>query len=93
MMYKIFGPPGLHVYDREKRYRGFVFDENGAATAPDNPFVRRVASVYRHEVIDDAAPAPVPASVQIFKCKKCGFQTGNKGMLMAHYREHKQKGE
>ena len=26
-----------------------------------------------------------------FQCKKCDFTTDNKGLLMAHYREHKKE--
>ena len=29
---------------------------------------------------------------EVFKCKKCDFETDNKGELLAHYREHKKEG-
>lgn len=82
---KFYAEPNLLVrinknIPRNRRMKHFRFDSNGEFET-DNPRLIKVLSKrFRHE------------EKQIFKCKKCNYETENKGELLAHYRLHK-KGE
>lgn len=37
-------------------------------------------------------PNEQPSEGSKYTCKKCSFSTDNKGLLLAHYRDHKKEG-
>ena len=65
------------------------FDENGELESNDAEIIRQLRNIYRHEEAEEKQDKP---NSKMMKCKKCSFETENKGELLAHYREHK-KGE
>ena len=61
------------------RIKGFRFDAEGRYTTEHPRLIKRIADKFQVEPI------------QQFKCKKCDFQTENKGQLMSHYKKHKEE--
>jgi hypothetical protein len=68
--------------------KGFYFNENGEYET-DNDLLCRVLK--QHFEVENSATGDKPAEEKIFKCKHCDYTTTNKGLLMAHYREHKKE--
>ena len=90
------GQPNLYVRISQKYIqratgkKGFMFDENGRYET-DNPILIKLLSQHFpiEESDNEAAEQPKSEETKVFKCKQCDFETGNKGLLLAHYREHK----
>jgi len=62
----------------KKRIALFRFDANGEADVDyDDKMIARLKVHYNVE------------NEPNYKCKYCDFETDNKGVLMAHYKEHK----
>lgn len=103
MRYKFFGEPNLLIKTRKKvPYEGtidfkplFRFDAKGEYITEDADLIERLKGRFDHiEVLEAEEPLPFeeeeePKEEAKFKCKKCEFETANKGELMAHYRKHK----
>lgn len=102
MRYKFFGEPNLLVKTRKKvPYEGtidfkplFRFDEKGEYITDDADLIEKLKSRFDHIQIFEVETLPFEAEEEPkeevkFKCKKCDFETANKGELMAHYRKHK----
>ena len=75
------GQPGQLVRFRPSMVRGrkigFRFDKNGEYET-ENPRLIRILKA-KYEIKEN------------YKCKKCEFETDNKGVLMAHYKTHKKE--
>lgn len=66
--------------------KGFKFDEKGEYETDNEVIIKALEPTF-----EKAKPEPV---YRIYQCKKCDFETDNKGYLMAHYRkEHKKENE
>jgi hypothetical protein len=87
---KFKAPPNLQYVKISNKYvqrvtgiKGFYFDDKGEFET-DNEVLIKVLS-QNFEVVEEK-------EVKTFKCKKCKYETGNKGDLLAHYRsEHKKE--
>lgn len=81
--------PDLHIIrqrmtgNRVEGYELCVFDKNGELETEDKEVIRQLINIYRH---DDGKQETKPTDT-VYKCKKCEFETTNKGELLAHYRE------
>lgn len=73
--------PNLHIIrqrlvgNRTEHFELCVFDENGELETEDPEVIRQLTNIYRHE------------DSKKYKCKKCDYETSNKGELLSHYRE------
>jgi hypothetical protein len=97
-----YGTPNMGVYKRIKPHEIkrnaflkkkllFRFNENGEFETTDQGLIEKLK---RHFKYDNEQIKPAGAEpAKMMKCKKCNFETDNKGLLMAHYREHKKDGE
>jgi hypothetical protein len=88
--------PNLHIIrdrqlgfnGRSERYLLCKFDENGEFESDDPEVIRQLRNIYRHdETVEQQDDKP-----KTMKCKKCSFETENKGELLAHYRKDHKKG-
>lgn len=82
---KYFGEPLCHVIDYKNRKEVFCFNENGEFATEDEKLIKWMKEnknfiKCENNVQDDK-----------FICKKCGKSFDNKGLLLAHYREHKKE--
>jgi hypothetical protein len=91
---KFKGTPNLYVRFANKRIhritgrRGFYFDENGIYET-DNEVLINLLSKHFEIVKEEAVEEN---KTELYQCKKCDFETENKGELLAHYRkEHKKE--
>ena len=94
---KYFYLPDVFVIDYEKQKNVFQFDKNGEYETNDPKLIewmKKNKNFIRYEETGPKEPAtPVQAEQPKMKCKKCNYETENKGELLAHYREHKKDGE
>ena len=85
---KYFGEPNLSVIDYKKLKKVFQFDENGEYETEDPKLIlwmKKKKNFIRCE------ETPIET---ILNCKKCKFNTNNRGELMQHYKhEHPKKTE
>jgi hypothetical protein len=83
------GTPNLTVkiqrYSRNKA-KFIRFDENGEFETSEPGLIERLKRHYKYDEPD--VPEKNEES-KVYKCKFCSYQTENKGLLLAHYREHK----
>lgn len=61
--------------------KGFYFNDKGEFET-ENAILIKALSQHFEEVKEEA---------KVYKCKQCDFETENKGLLLAHYREHKKE--
>ena len=59
--------------------KGFYFDKDGLYETDKKILIQALTGKFE-EVKEE----------KVYKCKKCDFETTNKGKLMAHYRTHKE---
>jgi len=100
------GEPNLYVRISNKMYqritgvKGFIFDSNGRYET-ENANVCKILSQHFEAVeptkehIKQEIAEPIKEEIKdnVYKCKKCDFETDNKGELMAHYRKNHKKEE
>jgi hypothetical protein len=84
---KFYGKPGSLVREMRRNPMKeepefvplFRFDKNGEYETSDDRLIQKLKKKFRHEE-------------KMFTCKKCGYETANKGELLAHYRaNHKEE--
>lgn len=99
---KFKGTPGMLVHDTKPRRRhrkNYRFDNDGFLEVDDRykDLCIRLATKFEVvEVKDDAEKETEKTEeAKVLKCKKCEYETTNKGELMAHYRKvhPKKKGD
>ena len=86
--------------NRVEHFELCMFDENCELETEDKEVIRQLLNIYRHEEVKEESAEEVEAKEveevkedetdsekTMFHCKKCDFETDNKGLLMAHYRE------
>jgi hypothetical protein len=87
---KFKGQPGLFVkicnkyIQRATMKKGLYFDDKGEYET-ENPILIKALSQH-FEIVEE-----IKEEKPKMKCKHCEFETDNKGLLMAHYREHKKE--
>ena len=92
------GEPNLYVRISNKMYqritgvKGFIFDSNGRYET-ENANVCKILSQHFEAVEPTKEPIKEEIKDNVYKCKKCDFETDNKGELMAHYRKNHKKEE
>jgi hypothetical protein len=72
----------------------FSFDARGVYMTTDEEIATRAMVVYPCEELEIVEPLNEPIEAiekEIYKCKKCDFETDNKGLLMSHYKDHKKE--
>lgn len=86
---KFIAEPNLYVKlnnkgaQRTTGLKGFCFDEKGEYTTENEILIGilkqnfKVKEEYENKQVETVS----------FKCKKCDFETDNKGELLAHYRK------
>jgi len=92
--------PNLHIIrqrmagNRVEHFELCMFDENCELETEDKEVIRQLLNIYRHEEVKEESAEEVEGKEDeaesektMFNCKKCDFETDNKGLLMAHYRE------
>ena len=93
---KFRGTPNLLVRFTKKNMRngrkiGVRFDKDGIYET-ENPRIIKAFKA-KFEVIEEDVVENEPVKVEVveevkvYNCKKCDFETDNKGTLMAHYRK------
>lgn len=107
MRVKFFGQPDQLVSEWKRKLmsteRGltplFRFDANGEYVTDNERLIAKLKTRFDSVAVgEESVPAetvePVadPEPKLLMKCNKCGFETDNKGLLMAHYRAHKKEG-
>ena len=86
---KFYGTPNSLVKERRKKPFSkevkkiplFRFDKNGEYTTSDGKLIQKLKKKFKYE------------EEKTYKCKKCEYETTNKGELLAHYRTHKKEDE
>lgn len=80
--------PNCAIVDYENMKKMFVFDENGEFETEDKKLIEWIKK-------NKGFLKPFEEQAEetaLMECKKCPFETDNKGELMAHYRkEHPKK--
>lgn len=71
------------VGNRKQPYELCKFDEKGELDTEDTEVIRQLINIYRHDRPDKKESNTGDATA---KCKKCGAEFENKGLLMAHYK-------
>jgi ribosome biogenesis GTPase A len=84
---RYIGEPNLTVIDYENNKKVFQFDDNGEFITDNEKLIKWMKEnkgfiKYENNAIESDKPM----------CKKCGLEFENKGLLLAHYREHKKEG-
>lgn len=100
---KFKGEPNLFIRIN-KPHRGevkhFNFDENGMYETEHPMTIKRLQAQYEiyeevvlpsEEIIEPLMDAD--EGEILLSCKKCNFETSNKGELMSHYKKNHKKGE
>lgn len=82
-----------------KPYKSIRFDDNGEYETENTRLIARLKNRFGHEepktVIEE--PKKIEETKEniiastVYRCKKCDFETENKGLLLAHYRGHKKE--
>lgn len=89
---KFFGAPNQLVSERKRKPMSkeftvkpiFRFDTNGEYETNDERLCRKLMRKFAYEKPDEA---------KVYTCKKCGYETENKGIFLAHHREAHPKKE
>lgn len=85
--------------------KGFYFDENGKHETDNDLLCRVLKQHFEVEEIKEikeieeakevnevnSVTDDKPIEEKTFKCKKCSYETENRGELLAHYRNHKKE--
>lgn len=66
------------IVQRTTGLKGFYFNDKGEYETENKMMINILSQNF--EKVEEA-----------FRCKKCDFETDNKGELLAHYREHKKE--
>lgn len=79
--------------------KGFYFDAKGEYETDNHRLIRLLKAKFKEEVTEEPQEPQEPQEeisfkdieepkeeVKVYKCKKCDFETDNKGELLAHYR-------
>jgi uncharacterized Zn-finger protein len=82
---KFYGEPNTLVKTRKRKQFStevvmnplFRFDENGEYETTDERLIQKLKKKFKYDE-------------NKFTCKKCGETFDNKGLLLAHYRNHKE---
>lgn len=90
---KFYGTPNMLVKTKAKRpFTGIIymkplfrFDENGEFETEDKELIKKLKKRFKYDEVNKAPKV----DKKTYKCKKCDFETDNKGVLLAHYRTHK----
>ena len=77
---KFYGTKGMYLTDHKTHKVIGKFDENGEFETKEEKIIKRMKPLFKYES-------------NTFKCKKCDYETDNKGLLLAHYREKHPKKE
>lgn len=86
------GEPNLFVritipaHQRQAGRKSFSFNSSGLFETENTFLINLLKRQY--EVVENNVQGE---EIKVMKCKKCNFETDNKGLLMAHYREHKKE--
>lgn len=86
---KFYSDPNRLVTDFETGKPLFAFDENGEHATMDKSLIKRLSTYFKCEEIELEVKTEnnVPSEeIKKLKCKKCEFETDNKGELMAHHK-------
>jgi len=96
--------PNVTVMDFIKVKKIFQFDDKGEFETEDKNIIEFMAKYKSFikceeneiEIIKEVEEVKINGNIKeeikIIKCKKCDFETDNKGELLAHYRkDHKKK--
>lgn len=67
----------VRIVPQLRNMRHVRFDEEGKICTDNPKLIARLSKKFE--------------KVELHTCKKCDFSTDNKGLLMAHYREHKKE--
>lgn len=85
--------PNLHIIRQRNRGNGTepfelcVFGENGELETEDKEVIRQLVNIYRHDEPKAKEPKSETLPIKTMKCKKCSFETTNKGELLQHYKK------
>lgn len=103
-MYKFFGEPLKEIKSKTSGKIMFRFDTKGEFITDDEEIIARAKGYFdclelKAEPVGEKIKKTVIVPVMTittkeentFKCKKCDFETDNKGLLMAHYKTHKEE--
>lgn len=83
-----------HIVDYEAGRTKFIFDANGNFETEDPKLIEWIKKNKNFlKPITEEQKELQTEQPKTMHCKKCGFETDNKGLLMAHYREHKKDGD
>lgn len=89
--YKFYSDPNRPVSDGNTGLKILQFDENGIYITLDPVLANRMKAHFKNEEIELVEKEEAKEEVKAFKCKKCSYETDNKGELLAHYRENHPK--
>ena len=78
---KYLAEPHMNIIDYELGREKFQFDENGEYETEDEKLIDWMKK----------NKGFIKCENNTLKCKKCGQEFENKGLLMAHYRQHKKE--
>lgn len=83
--------PNVYIVDYEKLKNMFTFDNNGEFETEDPKLIEwiRKNKPFLNPIDEPEKPQEAEQEKKMMKCKKCNYETENKGELLAHYREHK----
>lgn len=97
---KFYGQPNMLIrINNLKPYKSIRFNGNGEYETENTRLIARLKNRFKHEepnaVVEETKEIEetkenIIAST-VYRCKKCDFETENKGLLLAHYREHKKE--
>ena len=90
----IFDDKGEFVTEDEKIIK-FMAKNKSFIKCEENEIVKEVEVIEENEIKTIEEVEIIEKSkeeIKIFKCKKCDFETDNKGLLLSHYKtEHKKE--
>jgi hypothetical protein len=85
--------PDTRIIDYKKMKKMFTFDGNGEFETEDVKLIEwiRKNKPFLKPISEPVKPSKAE-STKKYKCKKCNYETENKGELLAHYRTaHKEE--
>lgn len=91
--YRFYGKKNQAIKSQTTGNTVFSFDVRGHYMTCDEEIIARAVGKFKYDILNvTETGAEVISEVEEqskkFKCKKCDFETENKGLLLAHYREH-----
>lgn len=91
--YRFFSFPGNIVNDGNTGLPMLRFDEKGEYITLDPILAKRMAVHFENKEIELVESKSEETIAKAYKCKKCDFETDNKGTLAAHYKkDHPKEG-